>query len=166
MPFKKVWIEFGRINNLKCVDYFRVTYLKSDKTGVTKVTSDPINRLERGAQVTVVPCTLYTFRVAAYEEFQGTGRRFKMLSNEVNFTLDYTPKFIKNPIVWEKKASPLSNARQRQQAKRERRGISTNYYPLLNKLILLSPRILLASWMFLGRHDGDPKNTNFNTYTL
>ena len=162
MPFKKVWIEFGRINNLKCVDYFRVTYLKSDKTGVTKVTSDPINRLERGAQVTVVPCTLYTFRVAAYEEFQGTGRRFKMLSNEVNFTLDYTPKFIKNPIVWEKKASPLSNARQRQQAKRERRGISTNSYPLLNKLILLSPRILL----FLGRHDGDPKNTNFNTYTL
>ena len=123
MPFKKVWIEFGRINNLKCVDYFRVTYLKSDKTGVTKVTSDPINRLERGAQMTVVPCTLYTFRVAAYEEFQGTGRRFKMLSNEVNFTLDYTPKFIKNPIVWEKKASPLSNARQRQQAKRERRGI-------------------------------------------
>ena len=123
MPFKKVWIEFGRINNLKCVDYFRVTYLKSDKTGVTKVTSDPINRLERGAQMTVVPCTLYTFRVAAYEEFHGTGRRFKMLSNEVNFTLDYTPKFIKNPIVWEKKASPLSNARQRQQAKRERRGI-------------------------------------------
>ena len=105
------------------MDYFRVTYIKSDKTGVTTITSDPINRLERGAQMTVVPCTLYTFRVAAYEEFHGTGRRFKMLSNEVNFTLDYTPKFIKNPIVWEKKASPLSNARQRQQAKRERRGI-------------------------------------------
>ena len=50
-------------------------------------------------------------RVAAYEEFHGTGRRFKMLSSEVNFTLDYTPKFIKDPLVWEKKASPLSNVR-------------------------------------------------------
>ena len=119
----QVWIEFGRINNLKCVDYYRVTYIKSDKTGVTTVTSDPVHRLEKGAQMTVVPCTLYTFRVAAYEEFHGTGRRFKMLSNEVNFTLDYTPKFIKDPIVWEKKASPLSNARLRQQPNREKRGI-------------------------------------------
>ena len=50
-------------------------------------------------------------RVAAYEEFHGTGRRFKMISNEVNFTLDYTPKFIKPPTVWEKKASPLSRVR-------------------------------------------------------
>ena len=49
--------------------------------------------------------------MAAYEEFHGTGRRFKMLSSEVNFTLDYTPKFIKDPLVWEKKASPLSNVR-------------------------------------------------------
>ena len=96
--------------------------------------------------MTVVPCTLYTFRVAAYEEFHGTGRRFKMLSNEVNltqnytvlyfvlyftvlctvqvnFTLDYTPKFVKKPIVWEKKASLLSNARQRQLPSREKRGI-------------------------------------------
>ena len=85
-----MWIEFGRINNLKCVDYFRVTYTKSDKTGVTTITTDPIDRLEKGALMTVVPCTLYTFRVAAYEEFHGTGRRFKMLSNEVNFTLNYT----------------------------------------------------------------------------
>ena len=105
------------------MDYYRVTYIKSDKTGVTTITSDPIHRLEKGAQMTVVPCTLYTFRVAAYEEFHGTGRRFKMLSNEVNFTLDYTPKFIKNPIVWEKKASPLSNARLRQQPNRDKRGI-------------------------------------------
>jgi hypothetical protein len=50
-------------------------------------------------------------RIAAYEEFHGTGSRFKMLSNEVNFTLDYSPKFIKNPIVWEKEASPLSRVR-------------------------------------------------------
>ena len=85
-----MWIEFGRINNLKCVDYFRVTYTKSDKTGVTTITTDPIDRLEKGALMTVVPCTLYTFRVAAYEEFHGTGRRFKMLSNEVNFTQNYT----------------------------------------------------------------------------
>ena len=133
-----MWIEFGRINNLKCVDYFRVTYTKSDKTGVTTITTDPIDRLEKGALMTVVPCTLYTFRVAAYEEFHGTGRRFKMLSNEVNkttlyctvlctvqvnFTLDYTPKFVKKPIVWEKKASLLSNARQRQLPSREKRGI-------------------------------------------
>ena len=64
-----------------------------------------------------------SLRVAAYEEFHGTGRRFKMLSSEVNFTLDYTPKFVKKPIVWEKKASLLSNARQRQLPSREKRGI-------------------------------------------
>ena len=44
------------------------------------------------------------------------------MSSEVNFTLDYTPKFIKQPIVWEKKASPLSNVRHRQ-LPREKRGI-------------------------------------------
>ena len=58
----QVWIQFGKINNIKCVDYFRVTYTKTDKTGVTTITSDPINRNEKGVQMTVVPCTLYTFR--------------------------------------------------------------------------------------------------------
>ena len=57
------------------MDYFRVTYQKKDKTGVTTLTTDPINRLESGAQMTVVPCTEYSFRIAAYEEFHGTGRR-------------------------------------------------------------------------------------------
>ena len=37
--------------------------------------------------------------------------QFKMLSNEVNFTLDYAPTFVMDPIVWEKVASPLSKAR-------------------------------------------------------
>ena len=59
---EKVWIEFGRIQNLKCIDYFRVTYEKTDKTGVTTITTDPINRHEKGAQMTVVPCTLYKFK--------------------------------------------------------------------------------------------------------
>ena len=58
----QVWIQFGKINNIKCVDYFRVTYTKTDKTGVTTIVSDPISRHEQGAQMTVVPCTLYTFR--------------------------------------------------------------------------------------------------------
>ena len=35
-----------------------------------------------------------------------------MKSKEVNFTLDYTPKFIKKPTVFEKVASPHSRARQ------------------------------------------------------
>ena len=69
-----------------------------------------------------VEVTFSISRVAAYEEFHGTGKRFKMMSNEVSFTLDYTPKFIKQPIVWEKKASPLSNVRHRQ-LPREKRGI-------------------------------------------
>ena len=34
-----------------------------------------------------------------------------MLSSEVNFTLDYTPKFTRDPLVWERKAAPLSNVR-------------------------------------------------------
>ena len=28
----KVWIQFGEINNIKCVDYFRVTYTKVSET--------------------------------------------------------------------------------------------------------------------------------------
>ena len=39
-----------------------MTYIKTDKTGVTTITSDPISRNEKGVQMTVVPCTLYTFR--------------------------------------------------------------------------------------------------------
>ena len=30
--------------NHKCVDYFRIVYTKSDKSGVTQVTSDRIDR--------------------------------------------------------------------------------------------------------------------------
>lgn len=108
---EKVWIDFGRIINRKCVDYFRVTYSKSDKSGVTQITSDRIDRNAYGTEVAVVPCTLYTFRVVGYEEFHGMGRQFKMESNEVNFTLDYTPQFLKKPIVMEKVASPNSRAR-------------------------------------------------------
>jgi len=107
----QIWVEFGPVMNHKCVDYYRVTYKKKDKSGITEVTSDRIGKYEPGAQMTVVPCTLYTFRIAAYEEFQGTGNRFKMFSNEVNFTLDYSPKFIKEPLVWEKEASPMSRVR-------------------------------------------------------
>ena len=72
-------------------------------------------------QVEVVPCTEYKFRVAGYEMFQGTGRIFPVYSKQVqtqviqvkcqilnhcllqvNFTLNYSPKFIKQPIVYEK----------------------------------------------------------------
>ena len=53
----------------------------------------------------------FYIRIVGYEEFHGTGRRFKMKSQEVNFTLDYTPKFIKKPTVMEKVASPNSRAR-------------------------------------------------------
>ena len=28
----QVWIQFGKINNIKCVDYFRVTYTKVSRT--------------------------------------------------------------------------------------------------------------------------------------
>ena len=62
LVFYEVWVEFGRIMNHKCVDYFRVVYTISDKSGVTQVTSDRIERNAYGTQITVVPCTLYTFR--------------------------------------------------------------------------------------------------------
>ena len=55
---------------MKCIDYFRVTYEKTDKTGVTTITTDPINRLEKGAQMTVVPCTLYKFRYKLFTNYQ------------------------------------------------------------------------------------------------
>ena len=64
---------------------------------------------------------------------------------QVNFTLDYTPKFVKKPIVWEKKASLLSNARQRQLPSREKRGIFR-----VNRALstLLSPDC--TGWCFRG----------------
>ena len=71
-------------------------------------------------QVELVPCTQYKFKVAAYEFFHGTGKIFPVWSKEVGilssragwkklflfsqveFVLDYTPKFIVPPIVYEK----------------------------------------------------------------
>ena len=68
-------------------------------------------------QVELVPCTQYKFKVAAYEFFHGTGKIFPVWSKEVviegwmeklfllsqvEFVLDYTPKFIVPPIVYEK----------------------------------------------------------------
>ena len=62
--------------------------------------------------------------------------RFKMLSEEVPFTLDYTPTFVKQPLVWEKVyievcylplncqifkvASPLSNVRKKSRGRNKR----------------------------------------------
>ena len=72
------------------------------------------------AQVELVPCTQFKFKVAAYEFFHGTGKIFPVWSKEVGilssragwkklflfsqveFVLDYTPKFIVPPIVYEK----------------------------------------------------------------
>jgi|ERR1711962_246291 len=107
----QVWIEFGPMQNHKCVDYFRVESAKTDKYGLTKITSPHIDRNQPGTKVTVVPCTLYKFRVAAYEMFHGTGKIFPVWSKEVNFTLDYTPKFIVAPLVYEKVASKGSKVR-------------------------------------------------------
>lgn len=115
----KVWIKFGQVANRKCVDYFKVEYTKQDKDGTERVTSPKVPRAMPGTEITVVPCTLYTFRVAAYEEFQGTGKRFKKESQEVNFTLDYTPKFIRTPLVYEKVGQP----RKISDSRRERREI-------------------------------------------
>ena len=71
-------------------------------------------------QVELVPCTQFKFKVAAYEFFHGTGKIFPVWSKEVRkvswrvgwkklfffsqveFVLDYTPKFIVPPIVYEK----------------------------------------------------------------
>ena len=67
-----------------------------------------------------MPCTQFKFKVAAYEFFHGTGKIFPVWSKEVGkvswraawkklflfsqveFVLDYTPKFIVPPIVYEK----------------------------------------------------------------
>ncbi|XP_023347664.1 uncharacterized protein LOC111716439 [Eurytemora carolleeae] len=113
----RVWIQFGKVHNRKCVDFFRVEYTKSDKDGIEKVTSPRVFRHERGTEITVVPCTLYTFRVAAYEEFHGTGKKFPMYSDSVNFTLDYTPKFLRSPLIYEKFGQPRSRI------VRDKRGI-------------------------------------------
>jgi len=113
----KVWIDFGEVHNRKCVDFFRVEYRKQDRLGIEKVVTPRINRNLYGTQMTVVPCTLYTFRIAGFEEFQGTGRRFRVYSEPVNFTLDYTPKFSRPPDVYEKVGQP------RERTSRGKRGI-------------------------------------------
>lgn len=107
----QVWIEFGPMQNHKCVDYFRVQSTKIDKFGRTRTLSEHIDRHQPGTQVTVVPCTLYYFKVAAYEMFHGSQLTFPVWSKEVNFTLDYTPKFIKPPIIYEKEATKGSRVR-------------------------------------------------------
>lgn len=107
----QVWIEFGPIQNHKCVDYFRVESAKTDKFGLVKILSEKIGRYEPGTQVQVTPCTFYSFKVAGYEFFHGPETVFAVWSKETNFTLDYTPKFVKPPIVYEKVASTYSKVR-------------------------------------------------------
>lgn len=123
----KAWLEFGPIQNRKCVDYFRIETSKIDKFGLVKDLGPHIGRNELGGVVDLVPCTQYKFKVAAYEFFHGTGKIFPVWSKEVTFVLDYTPKFIVPPIVYEKVASPMSKVRRGWYAEhgeeRKKRGI-------------------------------------------
>lgn len=115
----KVHVEWGEVVNLKCVDYFRIESVLKSRLGTEQRRSDPIQRWNTGAELTVIPCTEYTVRVAGYEDFRENGRNFKVYSNSVVYTLDYTPKFIKAPAVSEKKVTQ----RARGSPGRAKRGI-------------------------------------------
>lgn len=147
----RVRIMWGRMENFKCVDYFQVEYFQSANPTQTVQMTPRINRHRRSVEIEVQPCTEYYFKVIASEDWKGmrAGKEasfhgsilefldlnasyvsvladFKMFSEVVSYNLEYTPKFIRVPVVKEKrKMSPEEErealrARLREQRRRNR----------------------------------------------
>ena len=71
----------------------------------------------------MVPCTDYFFRVVASEDLKGIREDFKVFSEVVGYQNQYTPKFIKPPIVKERRRR---RDRKPQRRKRVRKSITTS----------------------------------------
>jgi hypothetical protein len=95
-------LMWGRMENFKCVDYFQVEYFQRLNPEETVAMTQRVNRHRRSVEIEVVPCTIYFFKVIASEDWKGMREDFKVFSEVVRFRVDYTPKFVTQPMVKER----------------------------------------------------------------
>jgi len=103
MLSNKVRVIWGELHNFKCVDYFQVKFFQKLDPDNTVTLSTRIDRHMRYQDIDVEPCTEYTFKVEASEDYQGRREDFKAHSGLVSYKLDYTPRFMSMPSVKELK---------------------------------------------------------------
>jgi len=106
MLSNKVRVKWGNMQNFKCVDYFQVEYFQKLAPDTTVLLTPRIERFMRHYDIDVEPCTEYTFKIAASEDYQGRRDDFKSYSGLVSYKLDYTPRFTSSPSVKELKIRP------------------------------------------------------------
>ena len=69
----RVRVSWGRLENFKCVDYFRIEYYEqNDKAGTLKQ-SERIDRHRRSHDIDIKPCKDYVFKVSNMHESAVTG---------------------------------------------------------------------------------------------
>jgi len=103
MLSNKVRVRWGKMHNFKCVDYFQVEYFQKLNPTTTVLLTARIDRFMRYYDIDVEPCTEYTFKITASEDYQGRREDFKVHSELVSYKLDYTPRFTSLPNVKELK---------------------------------------------------------------
>lgn len=103
MLSNKLRVKWGAMHNFKCIDYFQVEYFQKLKPTSTVMQTARIDRFRRYYDIDVEPCTEYTFKIAASEDYQGRREDFKAFSGLVSYKLDYTPRFTSLPSVKELK---------------------------------------------------------------
>ena len=99
----KIRVMWGRMENFKCVDYFQVEYFQRQNPAGTLLRTARINRHRRSVEIEVLPCTEYFFKVIASEDWKGMREDFKMFSEVVGYKVDYTPRFVRPPVVKERR---------------------------------------------------------------
>lgn len=99
----KVRLSWGQMLNFKCVDYFQVQWYDPYNVADTFMTTGKIGRHTRDFVIDVKPCKDYAFRVIASEDWQGTRPDYKVTSDEASFRVDYTPKFLRPPLIKERR---------------------------------------------------------------
>jgi len=114
MLSNKVKVKWGAMHNFKCVDYFQVEFFQKLNPATTILLTPRIDRFRRDYEIDVEPCTEYTFKVAASEDYQGRREDFKAFSGLVSYKLDYTPRFTSLPSVKELKIRSDRGPRRRQ----------------------------------------------------
>jgi len=123
MLSNKVRVLWGKVHNFKCVDYFQVEYFQKLHPDDTTKKSNKIDRHLHHQDIDVEPCTEYTFKVEASEDYQGRREDFKAHSGLVSYKLDYTPRFMKPPSVKE-----LKIRKDRNRGRRKKRSYNWSVY--------------------------------------
>ncbi len=116
----RIRIMWGRMENFKCVDYFQVEYFQRLAPQSTVQMTPRINRHRRSMEIEVLPCTDYFFKVIASEDWKGMREDFKMFSEVVAYSVDYTPRFVRSPVVVERPRTQQELTREELRAQRRR----------------------------------------------